>query len=94
MLGTNDARRMPAEPMLLSLREVAVKLCIAVPTLRRWLREKKLAHVRCGRAVRVESAEVRRFIAQNRCPARDEQKVDIRLSTAVVRPNRSTQGSH
>jgi len=29
MLRTKDARRMPAEPMLLSLREVAVKLCIA-----------------------------------------------------------------
>jgi excisionase family DNA binding protein len=76
MLGITDARCVPAEPMLLSLPEVAVKLCIAVPTLRRWLRENKLAYVRCGRAVRVESAEVRRFIAQHRCPARDEQKAD------------------
>jgi len=87
----NDAGRMPAEPMLLSLPEVAVKLCIAVPTLRRWLREKKLAYVRCGRAVRVESSEVRRFIAQNRCPARDEQKVDRHPQVTIT--GRGVQGS-
>ena len=69
MLRTQESGRTQAEPMLLSLREVATRLCIAVPTLRRWLREEKLAHVRCGRAVRIESAEIRRFIAQNRRPA-------------------------
>ncbi len=76
MLRAKRPVQVQAEPILLSLRDVAARLCIAVPTLRRWLREKKLAHVRCGRAVRIESAEVRRFIQQNRRPARDEQKVD------------------
>ncbi len=64
-----------AEPILLSLRDAAARLCIAIPTLRRWLRERRLAHVRCGRAVRIESTEVHRFIAANRHPARDERKV-------------------
>jgi excisionase family DNA binding protein len=59
-------------PILLSLRDAATRLSIAVPTLRRWIRERRLAHVRCGRVVRIESNEVQRFIAQNRCPARDE----------------------
>ncbi len=62
-----------AEPILLSLRDVASRLSIAVPTLRRWLRERRLAHVRCGRAVRIESVEVERFIDRNRHSARDEQ---------------------
>ncbi len=61
------------EPILLSLRDVASRLSIAVPTLRRWLRERRLAHVRCGRAVRIESVEVERFIDRNRHSARDEQ---------------------
>ena len=59
-------------PILLSLRDVASQLSIAVPTLRRWLRERRLAHVRCGRAVRIEIAEVQRFIALNRRPASNE----------------------
>jgi excisionase family DNA binding protein len=91
MLGSKEAARIQEEPMLLSLREVAAKLCIAVPTLRRWVREKKLAHVRCGRAVRIESAEIRRFITQNRCPAKDEQKLDRHPQVTIA--ERGVKGS-
>lgn len=54
---------------LLSVREAAAMLSVAVPTLRRWIREKRLAHVRCGRAIRIESGEVTQFIERNRHPA-------------------------
>jgi excisionase family DNA binding protein len=93
MLRTKEAERTQAEPILLSLPEVAAKLCIAVPTLRRWLRDKKLAHVRCGRAVRIESAEICRFIAQNRRPAQDE-KADAHFSVAPMRSKQGSQGSY
>jgi excisionase family DNA binding protein len=93
MLRTKEAGRTQTEPILLSLPEVAAKLCIAVPTLRRWLRDKKLAHVRCGRAVRIESAEISRFIAQNRRPAQDE-KADAHLSVTAMRSKQGSQGSY
>lgn len=54
---------------LFSVRETAVMLSVAVPTLRRWIREKRLAHVRCGRAIRIELVEIARFIETNRHPA-------------------------
>ncbi len=71
------ARCNSLEPILLSLRDASSLLHIAIPTLRRWLRQRRLAHVRCGRAVRIEAAEVRRFIARNRRPASDELKENI-----------------
>ncbi len=70
----NQVTRGHSGLILLSLREASAQLCIAVPTLRRWLRERRLAHVRCGRAVRIESAEIQRFIARNRRPAVDEKR--------------------
>jgi len=63
----------PAQ-VLLSLRDASQQLRIAVPTLRRWLRERRLAYVRCGRAVRIEATEILRFIEQNRHPAANEKK--------------------
>ena len=74
-MKSEEETQIQAVPILLSLRDAATRLCIAVPTLRRWLRERRLAHVRCGRAVRIESTEVQRFIAANRHPARDETEM-------------------
>ncbi len=73
-MKNEEIRCVQSEPILLSLRDAAARLCIAVSTLRRWLRERRLAHVRCGRAVRIESTEVQRFIAANRHPASDEKE--------------------
>lgn len=53
--------------LLLSLKEASHQLCIAVPTLRRWLREGRIAYIRCGRALRIEVAEISRFVDANRC---------------------------
>lgn len=73
---TNETRRPESQPILLSLRDASTRLCIAIPTLRRWLRQRRLAYVRCGRALRIEVAEIQRFIARNRRPASDEQSVN------------------
>lgn len=58
------------EAGLLSLSEAAAHLRVSIPTLRRWLRARRLAYVRCGHALRIESEEIRRFIACNRYSAK------------------------
>lgn len=75
---TNETRGPESEPILLSLRDASTRLCIAIPTLRRWLRQRRLAYVTCGRALRIEVAEIQRYIARNRRPARDEQSANPR----------------
>lgn len=75
---TNETHGPESKPILLSLRDASTRLCIAIPTLRRWLRQRRLAYVRCGRALRIEVAEIQRFIDRNRRPARDEQSIDVR----------------
>lgn len=67
----NDRKVSPesARQSLCSVREAAAMLSVAIPTLRRWIREQRLAHVRCGRAIRIELAEIARFIEVNRHPA-------------------------
>jgi excisionase family DNA binding protein len=52
--------------LLLPLKEASHQLCIAIPTLRRWLREGRITYIRCGRALRIEANEIRRFIDDNR----------------------------
>jgi excisionase family DNA binding protein len=60
--------------ILLTLGQASKRLGIAIPTLRRWLRERRLAHVRCGRAIRIEASEVSRFIETHRQPASKDPK--------------------
>lgn len=55
------------QQLLLSLKEASHQLRIAVPTLRRWLREGRITYIRCGRALRIEAAEIIRFVDANRC---------------------------
>lgn len=66
--------RVNQEPVhaLLTVREAAAVLSVGLSTLRRWLRLRRLAHVRCGRAVRIEAGELRRFIVKNRQPGENE----------------------
>ncbi len=59
-------------PGLISLRQAAAEMQISIPSLRRWIREGRLGCVRCGRAVRLERAEITRFISRRRTPAREE----------------------
>jgi excisionase family DNA binding protein len=70
-----DVSRDCSERVRLSLQDASVRLSIAVPTLRRWLRQGRLSYVRCGRALRIEVAEVTRFIEAHRRPASDDRNV-------------------
>jgi excisionase family DNA binding protein len=52
------------EPLrLLRLREVADRLSVSVPTVRREIRSRRLKAVRIGRVVRISEAELAGYIA-------------------------------
>ena len=53
----------PAEPEFLSIMDVAKRLQLSDETVRRWVREGRLASVRVGRQFRIYPHEVDRFLA-------------------------------
>ncbi len=56
----------------LSVAEAAARLGVSRYTVRSWVRQRRLEHYRLGRRVVISQAEVERFLAVNRVPARDE----------------------
>jgi excisionase family DNA binding protein len=55
---------------LLTVAEAAERLGVKVPTVRLWLAQRKLGHVKLSRAVRVPESEVDRLIRENTIPPR------------------------
>ncbi len=55
---------------LLSVAQFAEALGVTVACCRRWLLERKIAHVKLGRLVRIPSEEVGRLIAEGLRPAK------------------------
>jgi excisionase family DNA binding protein len=58
---------------MLTVADAANRLGIKEGTLRLWLAQRKLGHVKLGRAVRVPESEVERLIRENTIPAREER---------------------
>ena len=58
-----------AAPLLYARPDAAVMLGTCVPTLRRWISQRKLASVKLGRRICVERSEIDRLIAAHRRPA-------------------------
>ena len=60
-------RRLPdAARALYSLEEVAVQLNVSMKTARRMVKSGELAHVRVGKLIRIEAAELALYIARRR----------------------------
>jgi excisionase family DNA binding protein len=55
---------------LLTIPEAASELAVKPSTIRAWLLRKKLTRVHCGRAVRIPSDAITRFIEENTTPAK------------------------
>lgn len=55
---------------MLTVAEAARRLGMRECTVRSWIYQRKLAHVKLGRSVRVPEAEIERLIRQNLIPAR------------------------
>ena len=52
-----------------TISETAHELGLSVHTIRAWIAERRLAHLRLGRAIRIPAAEIRRVIEQATVPA-------------------------
>jgi excisionase family DNA binding protein len=59
---------------MLTVAETAERFGVKVPTIRRWLAQRKLTHVKLSRAVRVPEIEVERLIKKNTVPARKDER--------------------
>jgi excisionase family DNA binding protein len=59
---------------LLSVPETAERLGLKPATIRAWLlRRKNLPFVRCGRAIRIPSDAVEKFVQDNTVPEREQR---------------------
>jgi excisionase family DNA binding protein len=58
---------------LLTVSEAAEALGLKAPTIRAWLAKRKLACVRCGRAVRIPAEVIAEFIERNTVPAQERR---------------------
>ena len=54
---------------LLSIEEGAVKLGVSPLTLRAWIRQRRLPHLKLGRRVLLDPQDVQRFLDANRVEA-------------------------
>jgi len=59
---------------LLPVPEFAQALGVTPACIRRWLLERKIAHVKVGRLVRIPASEVTRIIQAGYVPAREVRK--------------------
>ena len=67
------------EPVALSVAEVAAQLGLGVPTLRRMIRRRQIAHVRLNRRVGLLPEDVRAYLTAHRVPAESEvRRTDVR----------------
>ena len=59
---------MPRPP--LNVSRVATELDISVHTVRAWIAQRRIAHVRLGRAIRIPASEIERLLEEGYVPAR------------------------
>ncbi len=53
-----------------TINEAADELAIKPVTIRKWIAERRIPHVRMGRAIRISREVLRQFIEENTIPAR------------------------
>ncbi len=58
---------------MLSVSQAAQALGLKPGTIRAWIAQRKLGHVKLGRAVRVPRTEIERLLREGAVPAREER---------------------
>lgn len=61
---------MEQERKLLTISEFASALAVTPACIRRWLLERRISHVKCGRLVRIPTGELDKIIADGFRPAK------------------------
>lgn len=70
LTGTTVQQR-PERPR--TVCEAAEELGLSVHTIRAWVANRRIAHLRLGRAIRIPAAEIRRVIEKSTVPAVREE---------------------
>jgi excisionase family DNA binding protein len=60
---------------LISVQEAALRSSYKDGTIREWVNERRLPHVRIGRAIRIPEDALDAFIASNTIPAAEAKRV-------------------
>jgi len=58
-----------ARPRPRTVQEAAEELGLSIHTIRAWIAQRRIAHIRLGRAVRIPPAEIVRLLRENTIPA-------------------------
>ena len=66
-----EAERRPERPR--TVAEAAEELGLSVHTIRAWVANRRIEHLRLGRAIRIPAAEIRRVIEKSTVPAVREE---------------------
>lgn len=53
----------------LTVNDAATRLGLSVHTIRAWIAQRRIAHIRLGRAVRIPESEIERLLRDNTVPA-------------------------
>ncbi len=61
--------RQPSLERPRTVLEAAEELGLSVHTVRAWVADRRLAHLRLGRAIRIPAAEIRRVLNESTIPA-------------------------
>jgi excisionase family DNA binding protein len=58
-----------ARQRLMTVAQAAEALALAPQTIRLWIGQRRIAHVRLGRAIRIKTGEIERVLADGEIPA-------------------------
>jgi excisionase family DNA binding protein len=71
--GTKLARDKAAITRPRTVQEAAEELGLSVHTIRAWIANRRLSHLRLGRSIRIPAAEIARVIEESTVPAVREE---------------------
>lgn len=64
--GVRGASAAPGQPR--TVAQAASELNVAKSTIRAWLAQRRLGHIRLGRSIRIPEAEITRFVEEGSTP--------------------------
>ena len=57
-----------------TIRQAAEELNLSVHTVRNWIFQRHIGHVRLGRSIRIPASEIQRLVEQGTVPARRKER--------------------
>jgi|GEM_PF-759444 len=64
---------------LMNMRQIGQEIGVSPHTIRVWVRHGYIPHVRAGRQIRFDAAEVREWLKRRACPGRDRLTPEVNV---------------